>query len=120
MVKFRFEDLAIWQLAIQIANDLFDIADDLEKKHLYRFAEQLRSAGLSMPNNIAEGSGSNSKKEFIRYLYIARCSTFENANIIIILHMRKIVADNDKGIIIEKLDVLSRKITNFIKSISIK
>jgi hypothetical protein len=31
-VKFRFQDLKIWQLAIQIANELFDIADELEQK----------------------------------------------------------------------------------------
>ena len=45
MVKFRFEDLKIWHLAIQIANNLFDIADELEKKKLYGFAEQLRGSG---------------------------------------------------------------------------
>jgi len=49
-------------LAIEIADKLFDIADELEKKRLFRFAEQLRAAGMSMSNNIAEGSGSASKK----------------------------------------------------------
>ena len=39
MVKFRFQDLEIWQMAIEIADELFDIANELEKKHLYRFAE---------------------------------------------------------------------------------
>jgi len=29
MVKFRFQDLKIWQLAIEIANELFEIADIL-------------------------------------------------------------------------------------------
>jgi len=51
MAKFRFQDLRIWQLAIQIADELFDIADELEEKRLYRFAEQLRGAGMSMSNN---------------------------------------------------------------------
>lgn len=51
MVKFRFQDLRIWQLSIQIADELFDIADSLEEKRLYRFAEQLRGSGMSMPNN---------------------------------------------------------------------
>ena len=60
MVRFRFQDLEIWQMAIDIAEKLFDIADMLEDKKLYRFAEQLRGAGMSMSNNIAEGSGSNS------------------------------------------------------------
>ncbi|MBW1716845.1 MAG: four helix bundle protein [Deltaproteobacteria bacterium] len=88
-IKFRFRDLKIWQLAIQIANELFDIADELEKKRLYRFAEQLRGSGMSMSNNIAEGSGSSSKKEFIQFLNIARRSTFENANILILLRTSK-------------------------------
>ena len=51
MAKFRFQDLRIWQLAIQIADELFDKADDLEQRRLYRFAEQLRGAGMSMSNN---------------------------------------------------------------------
>jgi four helix bundle protein len=55
MVRFRFQDLEIWQMAIEIANELFDIADDLDKRRLYRFAEQLRAAGMSMSNNISEG-----------------------------------------------------------------
>ena len=77
MVKFRFQDLKIWQLSIEIAHSLFDIADEFEKKKLYRFAEQLRGAGLSMSNNIAEGSGSDSKREFKHFLNIAKRSTFE-------------------------------------------
>ena len=63
-MKFRFQDLEIWQLAIELADELFDIADDLEKRKLFRFAEQLRGSGMSMSNNIAEGSGSISKNEF--------------------------------------------------------
>jgi hypothetical protein len=39
MVKFRFQDLEIWQLAIEIGDELLDIADELERKHLYKFAE---------------------------------------------------------------------------------
>jgi len=51
MVKFRSQDLKIWQLAIEIRNELFEIADTLEAKSLYRFADQLRGAEMSMSNN---------------------------------------------------------------------
>lgn len=81
MVKFRFQDLKIWELAIEIADKLYDIADKLESKKLYWFAEQLRGAGMYMSNNIAGDSASVSYKEFIQFLNIARKSTFENANI---------------------------------------
>jgi four helix bundle protein len=113
MVKFRFQDLKIWQLAIEIADQLFDIADDLEKRKLFRFTEQLRAAGMSMSNNIAEGSGSNSNKEFIQFLNIARRSTFENANILIILNGRKLISLEVLESLLDKLDMLCRQITNF-------
>ena len=115
--KFRFQDLEIWKLAIEIANDLFVIADELEKKHLFRFAEQLRSAGMSMSNNIAEGSGSEWKKEFKNFLNIARRSAFENANILIILNGRKLIEDDRVEKLLDKLDKECRMITNFKKTL---
>ena len=117
MVKFRFQDLEIWKMAIEIADELFDIADELEEKKLFRFAEQLRAAGMSMSNNIAEGSGSTYKKEFSLFLNIARRSTFENANILIILRRRKLVQQEVLEKLLEKLDHLCRKITNFQKTL---
>jgi four helix bundle protein len=116
-MKFRFQDLTIWQLAAEIADRLFDIADHLDKKRLFRFAEQLRAAGMSMSNNIAEGSGSDSKKEFKNFLNIARRSTFENANILLLLEKRNLIATVERDKHLSDLDRLCRQITNFIKSL---
>jgi four helix bundle protein len=117
MIKFRFENLEIWQRSVDIARKLFKIADFLETKKLYRFADQLRGAGLSMPNNIAEGSGSTSKKEFVQFLNIARRSTFENANMIIIFSKEKLISDDVKDEIIQDLDGLCRMITAFSRTL---
>jgi four helix bundle protein len=117
MGRFRFQDLKIWQLAIEIANELFDVADDLEQKKLYRFADQLRGAGMSMSNNIAEGSGSSSKKDFKQFLNIARRSTFENANILILLKKRDLITEKELEKLLDKLDHLCRQITNFQSSL---
>lgn len=117
MAKFRFQDLEIWQMAIEIADELFDIADELERRHHYRFAEQLRDSGMSMSNNIAEGSGSSFDKEFSRYLDIAKKSTFENANILIILHRREFISIERRDELLDKLDHLCRKIVNFKKTL---
>lgn len=115
--KFRFQNLEIWKLAIEIADELFDIADELEEKHYYRFAEQLRGAGISMSNNIAEGSGSDTKKEFNYFLGVARRSTFENASILIVIHRRKLITDEKLDKLLDKLDKECRMITNFKKSL---
>ena len=117
MTKFRFQDLEIWNESIEIGNMQFDIADQLEARKLFRFAEQVRGAGMSMSNNIAEGSGSNSKKEFYQFLNIARRSTFENANILIVLNKRGLIEDNELEVILDRIDHLCRKITNFQKTL---
>jgi len=101
-VKFRFEDLEIWRMAIEVAEFLFDVADELEAKKLYRFAEQLRGADLSAPNNIAEGSGSVSKREFSQFLNIARRSTFENANMLIIFDRKKLITRTRRDHLLER------------------
>ena len=112
-IKFRFENLDIWQRSVEVAGKLFRLADELEKKKLYRFADQLRGAGLSMPNNIAEGSGSTSNKEFIQFLNIARRSTFENASMIMIFSKDKLISEEMKNDLIQNLDELCRMITAF-------
>ena len=117
MAKFRFQDLKIWQLAISISDELFDIADELELKKKYRFAEQLRSSGMSISNNIAEGSGSLSKKEFMQFLNIARRSAFENANILILLERKALISATQKDQILNNLDLLCRQITSFQRSL---
>src|SRR5574341_1299723 len=119
MAKFRFQDLEIWKLAIELGDRLFDIADLLEVKHLYRFAEQVRGAGMSMSNNIAEGSGCPSDKEFARFLDIARRSTFENANIVIILFRRKLLDEKTQNDLLEEFDHLCIRISNFKQKLKI-
>ena len=115
--SFRFENLEIWKKAIKIGMELFDIADILEKRRLYRFAEQLRGAGLSISNNIAEGSGSHSKKEFIQFLNIARRSTFENANMVILFQIKGLLTNEVKTKLLSDLDELCRMLSGFIKSL---
>lgn len=93
------------------------LADELDKRRLYRYAEQLRAAGLSLTNNIAEGSGSTHTLEFKQYLNIARRSLFEDSSMLLVFESLGLVsADDTKALLIE-CDILSRKITNFSRSL---
>ena len=118
MEDFRFEQLDIWKEAIEISDMLFDYADKADEKKFYKFAEQLRAATMSISNNIAEGSGSFSDREFASFLNISRRSVFECANILCIFVKRKVILNQEKEIIYPKLLILSKKITNFRKSLS--
>ena len=115
MFQFRFQSLEVWQIAINVGDQLCDIAEILEAKKKFRFAEQLNGAALSISNNIAEGSGASSNKEFSRFLDYAHRSVFENANILIVLHRRKYISDEQVNNFLEELNKLARKINTFQK-----
>ncbi|MDX1629178.1 MAG: four helix bundle protein [Fulvivirga sp.] len=115
--NFRFENLQIWQLSIDISDHLLDLADEVENKRHYRFAEQLRGSVLSISNNIAEGSGSNSKKDFANFLNFSKRSVFETANILMILSKRGYIDKKQLDARLLDLDHISRKITNFCKAL---
>ncbi len=114
---FRFQDLEIWEKAIEIGNKLLDIADDMEKRRLYRFAEQTRGVSLSISNNIAEGSGSSSNKEFANFLNIAKRSAFENANMVIVFEKRGLITSKAKDELLKDLEEECKMISGFIRSL---
>ena len=116
-MPFRFEKLEIWQRSADVADKLFDIADGFEAKKRYRFAEQVRGAALSVPNNIAEGSGSTSNPEFKQFLNLARRSVFECANMLLLLESREIVTSTESELLLQELDELSRMITAFSRTL---
>jgi four helix bundle protein len=114
---FRFQHFDIWKRAIAIGGQLHDLADTLDVRGYRRYAEQLRAAAMSVSNNIAEGSGSESDKEFANYLNIAHRSAFETANIVLFLHSKSLVASATKERLLDELQQACRMITAFRRSL---
>lgn len=84
-----YKDLIVWQKSMVLSNDVIDLVDHLEtdRKH-YRLIEQLEAAVTSIPMNIAEGKGRESKKEYIHFLHISRGSLYETLTLLEIFQMR--------------------------------
>jgi len=51
-----FKDLTVWQVSMDLADVCFDIVEAIPHPYRFTFANQLISAGISIPSNIAEGS----------------------------------------------------------------
>jgi len=114
---FRFEDLEIWQRARDLAVKFHEVAEKLNDRKFYRYAEQLRGAGLSLPNNIAEGSGSLHTAEFRQFLNVARRSLFEDASMLLVFETMNLLDSDAVSQLLSDCDTLSRKITNFSRSL---
>ena len=117
MPQFRFQNLEIWKRAIEIANALLDIANEMDERKFYRFSDQLRGAALSISNNIAEGAGSASKKEFAQFLNFAKRSCFENANMLILFHKRQLIESDVHDRLLNELEEESKMIEAFRKTL---
>jgi four helix bundle protein len=116
--QFRFQELEVWKRAAKFSPSLFRLADELESRHLFRFAEQLRGATLSITNNIAEGSGSVSKVDFANFLNTARRSTFEVANILFLLGENGYMKTIDLAETTSQLEQESRMLLGFIRTLT--
>lgn len=88
---FKFETLEVWKKSVEFANLMIEIADCIPRNYQYSFGDQLRRAGLSVPNCIAEGNGRRSTKESNQLYNVSKGSVYECINIIIILDMRKLI-----------------------------
>lgn len=73
----RFEELKIWQKAMNIAEYSYKATATFPKDEKYNLTSQIRRSAVSIPSNIAEGAGRNSNGEFKQFLGIANGSSFE-------------------------------------------
>ena len=115
---FSFQDLQVWQKAIDYAEKVIRQIDTLNapRKH-FRLLEQLEAAATSIPMNIAEGKGRFSKKEFIHFLYIARGSLYEVITLLIIFERLEWIAVEEFEIFMQDGEEIAKMINSLVKSV---
>ena len=118
--RFRFEKMEIWQRAADICLALFDLADALDRRKYFRFGEQLRAATLSITNNIAEGSGSDSDDDFSNFLKFSRRSVFEVANMLMLFARKGYFNEAVISPLLAELQEQSKMILAFRRTLKLK
>ena len=91
--EFDFERLEVYQLSLEFLDFIFEICKNLPKDLQYVLGDNLKRAGISVSNNIAEGSGKKSGKEKARYYGTSLDSTRESVNMFIILNRQKAISN---------------------------
>jgi four helix bundle protein len=76
-VRRKHHGLLVWQQAMKLVKMVYAVATAFPKHEVFGLVSQMRRAAISVPSNIAEGAGRDSKKEFLRFLSIARGSLNE-------------------------------------------
>ena len=114
--RMAHKDLIVWQKSMKFANQVIDLAENLEtnRKH-FRIIEQLEAAVTSVPMNIAEGKGRKSQKEFMHFLYISRGSLYETLTLLEIFQMRNWISNALFSQLESQANELAKMINGLIK-----
>jgi four helix bundle protein len=73
----NFKDLKVWQMAKDLAVDVYRLTEQGHFKTDYGIRDQMRRSSVSIPSNIAEGDELGTDRQSIRHFFIARGSTAE-------------------------------------------
>ncbi|UQD56572.1 four helix bundle protein [Flavobacterium sp. K5-23] len=104
-MRHNYKNLKIWQIGIEIANDVSDLLLEFPKHERFDLSSQLSRCSVSIPSNIAEGS-SRTDKSFSHFIDISLGSSFE-------LITQLLVAKHRKYINEEKFNKIETKIEEF-------
>jgi four helix bundle protein len=73
----KFRELIVWQRAMELTTEVYSLSRAFPREEQFGLTSQLRRAAVSIALNIAEGSGSDSSNEFVRFLTISLRSVYE-------------------------------------------
>jgi len=72
-----FEEMPVWQKAMELAVRIFNLTEKLPRKEDYSLTSQIRKSSLSVSGNIAEGFGRKHTKDKLNFYYHSRGSLAE-------------------------------------------
>ena len=114
----NFRKLDIWIDGVELADMVYNLTDAFPHHELYGLASQMQRAAVSVPSNIAEGSGKGSDRDFARFLSISLGSLFELQTQIEIAHRRAYISTENYYSVLATIESLQKRIYNFRQHIS--
>jgi len=115
----NYKTLKVWQKSVDLAVKVYKSTENFPKEEAYGLTSQIRRCSVSIPSNIAEGSGRNSDKEFNNFLGYSQGSSFELETQLIIANKVGYLKDDNfqnlqEGITeIQKMNyALKKRLTN--------
>ena len=115
-IVYSFEKLKVWLEAKKLVVDVYHLLDNFPKFEKYALCDQIRRAIVSVPSNIAEGSGRRSLKEQIHFLEIAYGSLMETYNQLLIAIELTYITEESVEAIKPSIDAVAKMINGLSNS----
>lgn len=119
-IEYSFQKLNVWQEAKKLVVEVYHLLDSFPKFENYALCDQIRRAIVSVPSNIAEGSGRKSLKEQVRFLEISYGSLMEAYNQLLIAIDLTYIIEDSVNAIKPSIDSVAKMINGLSSSYSKK
>jgi four helix bundle protein len=107
------KDLDVWRLAIDLAQDVYEVSKGFPRDEQFGMMSQMRRAAVSIAGNIAEGAARNGQREFTQFLYIALGSASELETHLEIARRVCLMAEGDFA----RLDALLARVAQMLRGL---
>jgi four helix bundle protein len=106
----NFRDLRVWQLGMDLVEQIYRVTQAFPSHELYGLTSQIRRCAVSIPSNIAEGHAREYSKEYLYHLSIAQGSLAELQTQIEIARRLEYLTDAEARATLEQALSLTRQI----------
>jgi four helix bundle protein len=114
----NFRELNIWKKSLDLSVDVYRITQEFPVSEKYNLISQIVRSAVSIPSNIAEGSGRGTNKDFCRFLSIALGSAYELETQLIISNKLGYLTKNKYDMINNSLNELQKMIFGFKRTLN--
>lgn len=114
----NFKELKVWQKGKKFVKDIYILTRKFPKEELFVLTSQMRRAAISIPSNIAEGSGRGTDKDFARFIDIATGSSFELESQIYVACDLEYFSEDELDVYLDKVQEIQRMLFHFKKHLN--
>ena len=108
--------LVAWREAMGLVRAVYRVTRAFPLEETYGLTAQLRRSAVSIPSNVAEGAGRGGRREFLRFLNIARGSLSElETQLLIAADLEYLALEHETFALLERV---SRLITGLHKKLA--
>ena len=110
-----YKDLDVWKEARTLVKIVYQSTSQFPKSEIFGLQSQIKRSVVSIPSNIAEGSGRNHRKDSLQFFYISRGSIYELETQLYLSFDLEFISEQELNIILNKIEVIRKLLAGLIK-----
>ena len=109
-----YQNLTVWQKAMVLAKDIYDVTASYPKSETYGLISQMRRCVVSIPSNIAEGYGRATNRDLVHFLYISLGSSNELETQLLLSREFSYLSEDDASMLLQLNEQINKMLSSLI------